>query len=310
MTTKWTTHDIPDLTGKTAVVTGANSGTGFEATQALAKKGARVIMACRSASKGKDALKEIQRKSPDASMELMHLDLANLAAVRGFAETFAAHYDRLDILCNNAGVMALPPRQTADGFEMQFGTNHLGHFALTGLLLPLLLKTPQARVVTMSSNLHRQGVIRFDDLQGQQSYKKWVAYSQSKLANLLFTYELQRKLDIAGASVISVAAHPGYAATNLQYAGPQMSGSTLQLQIMKLGNLVAQSAEMGALPMLYAATAPNVPGGSYFGPGGLMEFWGHPTQVRSNTRSHNREDAARLWLVSEELTGVSYQFGQ
>jgi len=308
MNSKWTSNDIPDLTGKVAVVTGANSGTGFEAARALAKKGATVVLTCRSLSKGKDALEAIQHESPGASVELMHLDLANLAVVRSFAEAFAAHYDRLDILCNNAGVMALPYRQTADGFEMQFGTNHLGHFALTGLLLPHLLKTPQARVVTMSSDLHKQGKIQFDDLQGEKSYKKWAAYSQSKLANLLFAYELQRKLKLAGASVISMAAHPGYAATNLQLAGPTMAGSALQLWLMKLSNLAAQSAKMGALPMLYAATAPGVQGGSYFGPGGFAEIRGHPVQTQSNARSHNREDAARLWLVSEELTGVTYRF--
>lgn len=308
MSSKWTSNDIPDLSGKVAVVTGANSGTGFEAARALARKGATVVLACRSLSKGKDALETIQHESPGASVELMHLDLANLAVVRSFAEAFAAHYDRLDILCNNAGVMALPYRQTADGFEMQFGTNHLGHFALTGLLLPHLLKTPQARVVTMSSNLHKQGKIQFDDLQGKTSYKKWAAYNQSKLANLLFAYELQRKLELAGASTISVAAHPGYAATNLQVAGPTMTGSTVQLWLIKLSNLAAQSAKMGALPMLYAATAPDVQGGSYFGPDGFAEIRGHPAQVQSNARSHNREDAARLWLVSEELTGVTYQF--
>jgi hypothetical protein len=203
--------------------------------------------------------------------------------------------------------MALPYRQTADGFEMQFGTNHLGHFALTGLLLEPLLATPGARIVTVSSGFHRLGAIRFDDPQWQRGYRKWPAYGQSKLANLLFAYELQRRLDAAGAGVISVAAHPGYAATNLQTAGPRMQGSSLLERLSSLGNsLLAQSAAMGALPQLYAATAPGVRGGEYYGPDGVGEMWGHPTLVESNARSHDRDAATRLWALSERLTGVTY----
>jgi NAD(P)-dependent dehydrogenase (short-subunit alcohol dehydrogenase family) len=239
----------------------------------------------------------------------MVLDLASQASVRAFADAFATKHDRLDLLINNAGLMAIPRLETADGFEMQLGTNHLGHFALTGLLLPLILKTPQARIVTVSSSMHQMGQINFDDLQSRQSYKKWGAYSQSKLANLLFAYELQRKLAAAASNAISVAAHPGYAATNLQGVGPQMDGSRIQGAAMSfLNRVVAQSAEMGSLPTVYAAASPDVRGGDYIGPGGLMEARGWPKKVQSNGRSHDKADATRLWAISEELTGVTYVF--
>jgi hypothetical protein len=237
----------------------------------------------------------------------MDLDLADLQSVRRFAEEFLARHNKLHVLCNNAGVMALPYRKTTDGFEMQIGTNHLGHFALTGHLLRRLLDTPGARVVTVSSGAHRVGRIRFDDLNWEKGYRKWLAYGQSKLANLLFAYELQRRLDAAGAQLISVACHPGYAATNLQLAGPRMEGSSLMEFLSQLSNrLVAQSAAMGALPTLYAATAPDVRGGDYIGPDGLFENWGYPKKVRSNRQSHDHEAARRLWEISERLTGVRY----
>jgi hypothetical protein len=306
----WSVADIPDLSGRTVVITGANSGLGFEAATALAGAGAHVVLACRDQVKGRAAEAEIRARHPRASTTLMPLDLSSLADVRRFAEATLAACPRIDVLMNNAGVMALPYRQTADGFEMQFGTNHLGHFALTGLLLGRLRATPGARVVTVSSGAHRMGRIRFDDPHWQQGYRKWGAYGQSKLANLLFAYELQRRLAAAGSDVISVAAHPGYAATNLQAAGPRMQGSPLLERLMDLGNtLFAQGAGMGALPQLYAAVAPGVRGGDYIGPDGLGELWGHPRTVTSNRRSRDVEAARRLWALSEQLTGVAFRFG-
>ena len=309
----WIEQNIPDLTGKVAVITGANSGLGFEASRVLAGKGARVVMAVRDAEKGNRAAEEIKRVVPAASLEVLSLDLANLASVRRFAEAFPAAHSRLDMLINNAGVMAIPRRVTADGFEMQLGTNHLGHFALTGLLLPLILKTPSSRIVTVSSGAHMFGKVNFDDLQSERSYSKFGVYGQSKLANLLFAYELQRKLQAAGSGAsggtISVAAHPGYASTNLQAVGPQMDGSKVGERAMSAANRVlAQSAAMGALPEVYAATSPAVRGGDYIGPDGFMGQKGFPQKVGSNSRSYDQKDAARLWAVSEQLTGVGYTF--
>ena len=305
--TPWTVDQMPDLSGKTVIVTGGNSGIGFEALRQFARKGASAVLACRDRGKGQAAIDAIRSSDPGARIEMMPLDLASLASVRAFSDAFRAQHNALHILCNNAGVMALPYRQTTDGFEMQFGTNHLGHFALTGRLLDRLRDTDGARIVTVSSGAHRMGKIRFDDLQWQHGYRKWLAYGQSKLANLLFTYELQRRLDAAGARQIAVACHPGYAATNLQAAGPRMAGSSAMEYISELGNrLLAQSAAMGALPTLYAATAADVHGGDYIGPDGLGELWGSPTKVPSNARSHDPDAARRLWEVSETLTGVTY----
>lgn len=298
----WTAADIPDLTGKTAIVTGASSGIGMIAAGELARRGAATVLAVRDTGKGAAVRDRMIEAAPHAVIEVTRLDLADLSSVRQFAEGVK---DDVDILVNNAGVMALPYRKTADGFEMQFGTNHLGHFALTGLLLPRLRG---GRVVTVSSTMHKRGTMRFDDLNSELSYRKWEAYSQSKLANLLFAYELQRR---AGGSLTSVAAHPGYAATNLQSAGPQLSGNRLEQAGMWLANLLfAQSAERGALPLLYAATVPDLPGGSYVGPDGPGEGRGYPTIVSSTAASHDEEAAARLWSVSEELTGVRYAFDQ
>jgi hypothetical protein len=307
---RWIEQDVPDQTGKVIAITGANSGLGFEAAKVLAAKGARVTLAVRDPAKGERAAADIRRATPQADLEVLALDLASLAAIRRFAETFAATHDRLDVLLNNAGVMAIPRRVTADGFEMQLGTNHLGHFALTGLLLPLLLKTPGSRIVTVSSGAHMFGKVNFADLQSERSYSKWGAYGQSKLANLLFAYELQRKLQAAGSAAISVAAHPGYAATNLQAVGPQMEGSRFGERAMSAANRVlAQSATMGALPEVYAATSPDVRGGDYIGPDGFMGQKGFPQKVRSNSRSYDQKDASRLWAASEALTGVSYALG-
>jgi NAD(P)-dependent dehydrogenase (short-subunit alcohol dehydrogenase family) len=298
---------MPDLSGKTAIVTGANSGIGLEAARELARHGAQVVLAVRNLAKGEAALADIRGDMPGAAVEVRQLDLASLASVRTFAAAAGAAYPTLDLLVNNAGVMALPYHQTVDGFEMQFGTNHLGHFALTGLLLGPLLAAPAARVVTVASLMHRYGSMDFDNLQWEQGYDKWRAYSRSKLANMLFAFELQRKFAAAGVRAISVAAHPGYAATNLQLAGPQMENSGIALAASKLLNKVlAQSAEMGALPTLYAGVADDVQGGDFIGPGGLGGARGYPTTAKASDAAYDATDAARLWTISEELTGVRY----
>jgi NAD(P)-dependent dehydrogenase (short-subunit alcohol dehydrogenase family) len=306
-TSGWTADRIPDLAGKTLIVTGGNSGLGYETTRELARHGARVLLACRSPEKAGAAIQRLRSENPRADVEAMALDLASLASVRSFASAFLGRHQALHGLVNNAGVMALPRCETVDGFEMQLGTNHFGHFALTGWLLPSLLATPGSRVVNLSSTMHRTGRMRWDDLHGKRSYGKWTAYGQSKLANLLFTYELQRRLAAKGAQAISVACHPGYAATNLQFAGPRMQGSSLlETGAGLLNRVFAQSAAMGALPTLYAATAPGVRSGEYYGPGGFAEMWGPPKLVRSSRRSHDTADAEKLWEISEDATGVRY----
>lgn len=305
----WTADQMGDLRGKTVVVTGANSGLGYEAAREFATHGASVVLACRNIDQGTEAGEEIREEAPEAPLTVIELDLADLSSVREFAANFAETHDELHILCNNAGVMAIPRSETTDGFETQFGVNHVGHFALTGLLMSYLRETAgETRVVTQSSALHENGEIDFVDLQSEQSYDKWDAYGQSKLANLLFAYELQRRLRGAGIEdVTSVACHPGYAATNLQRRGPEQADSTLRLWGMKAANtLVAQDAETGVLPLLYAATAPDITGGEYIGPGGFMEMRGHPEEQRSSDRSYDESTAKRLWKVSEELTGVTY----
>ena len=308
----WTVADVPDLSGTRAVVTGANSGLGFETARALARNGARVVMACRSTDRGADAAAEIREESPAGSLAVRELDLADLESVRAFAGGVADEEGDLDLLVNNAGVMAIPRRETADGFERQFGVNHLGHFALAGRLLDCLAGSgDEARVVTVSSGMHRRGTVDFDDLQGEQSYDEWDAYAQSKLANLLFAFELQRRLDAAGLAVRSVGAHPGYADTALQFRGPEMSGSTVLRWMRKVANaLLAQPAERGALPILYAATAPDVVGGGYYGPGGFMEMRGSPERVEASDRARDGATAERLWRVSERLTGVEYDLAR
>ncbi|WP_435196902.1 oxidoreductase [Natronomonas sp. EA1] len=303
--TRWTLDDIPDQSATCAVVTGANSGLGFETARGLASAGAHVVLACRRPDAGEAAAAAIDEAFPDASLEVRELDLASLDSVKRFARGVRQAHDGLDLLVNNAGVMAIPRRETADGFEMQLGVNHLGHFALTGRLFDALRRG--SRVVSVSSIYHRQGAFDFDDLQWEDSYDKWDAYARSKLANLLFAYELQRRLDAEGVEMKSVAAHPGYAATNLQSRGPKEMGSRLRLLAMKAANaLVAQSARKGALPTLYAATMPDVEGGDYYGPGGFRELRGYPEQVASTERSKDPVLAGELWRVSEELTGVSF----
>lgn len=304
----WSAHDIPDQSGRTAVVTGANSGLGYVTARELARKGARVVIACRSETRGRDAVARLRREVPDADVELRLLDLADLASVREFANGLP--YERLDLLVNNAGVMALPYGTTADGFETQFGVNHLGHFALTGLLLPALLaargRPPEARVVTVSSMVHLLGNIDLDDLNSDRRYRRWVAYGRSKTANLLFTHELARRLAAAGAEVIAAAAHPGYAATNLQTAGPRAEGRRVAERLMALGNrVIAQPAEAGALPALYAATAPGVRPDSFTGPS-LAMWRGAPAPSRRAPWTLDDRAGELLWAASEQLTGVSY----
>jgi NAD(P)-dependent dehydrogenase (short-subunit alcohol dehydrogenase family) len=269
----------------------------------LARKGAAVVLACRNLEKGEAARKEIEANAPAAQLELEELDLASLDSVREFAERFKAGHQGLDLLINNAGVMATPRRSTADGFELQFGTNHLGHFALTGLLIGEMEGREDARVVTLSSNAHKFGRIAFDNLRGDRRYFRWRAYGQSKLANLLFALELDRRLRAAGSTVKSLAAHPGYAATNLQFAGPP----AVDAAVMKLGNaLFAQDDEMGALPTLYAATEPGLESGTFCGPDGFLEQRGHPKPVSPSGGARDEQVARRLWEVSEEMTGVRF----
>ncbi len=303
MSEKWTADRIPDQSGRTALVTGANSGLGRVTARELARKGAAVVLACRNLEKGESARREIEAQVPGAQLELEELDLASLDSVRELAERLRGGHDGFDLLINNAGVMASPRRSTADGFELHFGTNHLGHFALTGLLIGEMEGREDARVVTLSSNAHRFGRIAFDNLGGDRHYFRWRAYGQSKLANLLFALELDRRLRAAGSTVKSLAAHPGYAATNLQFAGPP----GVDAAFMKVTNrLVAQDDEMGALPTLYAATEPGLEGGAFCGPDGFLEQRGHPKPVVPNKAARDQDVAPRLWEVSEEMTGVRF----
>ncbi len=298
---RWDAGRIPGQTGRTAVVTGANSGLGLVTARELARAGASVVMACRNLDKGHAAVEAIRSEAPEAQVQLDELDLASLASVRSFADRYTATHDGLDLLINNAGVMAPPRRLTADGFELQFGTNHLGHFALTGLLLPKLEGREDARVVTQSSTAHRTGRIAFDNLNGDRHYFRWRAYGQSKLANLLFALELDRRLRASGSTVKSLAAHPGYAATNLQSAAAPL----VDRLVMKVANaVIAQSDEMGALPTLYAATEPGLEGGTYVGPDGVGEQRGYPKIVQPSRAARDEQTARRLWEVSADLTGV------
>ncbi len=308
MTDKWTARDMPDLTGRCAVVTGANSGIGLQAARQLAGHGADVTLAVRDEARGAAAAAQIQAWEPGARVLVARLDLAELASVRAFADAWSSsHPEGLDLLINNAGIMATPFRTTPDGFEAQLATNHLGHFALTALLLPALVARPRSRVVTISSQAHRMGRIHFDDLMSTRRYSAWGAYAQSKLANLLFTRELQRRLDLTGIATLAAAAHPGYAATNLQSGGPRMRNRGWMERVTSLGNRVlAQSAEMGALPSLFAATFPELPGGAYVGPSGPFEQHGYPVLVGRSKAALNDADARRLWTVSENLTGVRF----
>jgi len=304
----WTRDHIPQQAGKTAVVTGANSGLGFNTTKALALKGAKVIMACRNLEKGEMARQLIINEGVAEEPVVWHLDLASLESVKQFALKFAATGKSLDLLINNAGLMAIPLSRTEEGFEMQFGVNHLGHFALTARLWPKLSETEGSRVIQVSSLAHYIGQIRFEDIHWEKGYKKWGAYGMSKLANLLFVRELAGRLTETGGRVTAAAAHPGYADTELQAKASRMKGNKLGARSMYLINrLAAQSGEKGALPSLYAATAVGVEQGAYFGPGGLMKLHGWPVQESPSKKLVTREAAGRLWEVSEALTSVDFR---
>jgi NAD(P)-dependent dehydrogenase (short-subunit alcohol dehydrogenase family) len=308
--TRWTSADIPHQTGRIVLVTGANSGLGLRTAEALAAKGASVLMGCRDATRGEVARSEVAAGATGPSPEVVPLDLADLGSVRDAAQSVADTVERVDVLVNNAGVMAMPLRHTANGFELQFGTNHLGHYALTGLLLPALRRADGPRVVTVSSNLHRMGRNDWSDPNWERRrYLRWPAYGQSKLANLLFTRELARRAHEAGSSLVAVAAHPGNSATHLLATSTDASGYRLVGQVMNWGNrLIAQPDSAGALPQLYAATMPDVIPGEYFGPDGLFQLRGHPTRVGSSPAAQDDEAARRLWQLSEELTGIKYAF--
>jgi NAD(P)-dependent dehydrogenase (short-subunit alcohol dehydrogenase family) len=301
---KWSESDVPDQSGRIAIVTGSNSGLGFETARVLATRGATVVLAVRDTAKGEAAAARIADEVPRADLKVQKLDLASRASIRTAAGELKSTFDRIDLLINNAGVMYIPTRQTTeDGFEQQFGTNHLGTFALTGLLLDNLLPVEGSRVVTVSSVGHRiNAAIHFDDLQWERSYDRVAAYGQSKLANLLFTYELQRRLSARQAPTIAAAAHPGFAATELMRHLPGLLHPAYEM----FKPLITQSPAMGALPILRAATDPGVHGGQYYGPGGFRELKGHPKPVRSSRQSHDADLQRRLWAVSEEITGVSY----
>ncbi|MGO9386322.1 MAG: SDR family NAD(P)-dependent oxidoreductase [Mycobacterium sp.] len=300
---KWSEADVPDQSGRVVVVTGANTGIGYQTAAALAYRGAHVVLAVRNLEKGNAALSRIVAASPRADVTLQALDLNSLDSVRSAADALRTAYPRIDLLINNAGVMWTPKQVTKDGFELQFGTNHLGHFALTGLLFDRLLRVRGSRLVTVSSLGHRlRASIHFDDLQWEHRYDRIAAYGQSKLANLLFTYELQRRLAAADATTIAVAAHPGGSNTELARNLPAVFRPVSAV----LGPVLFQSAAMGALPTLRAATDPAVQGGQYYGPDGFLEQRGHPKIVQSSAQSHDEELQRRLWAVSEELTGVSF----
>jgi len=300
---KWTTADIPDQSGRIAIVTGSNTGIGYHAAAALAQSGARVVLAVRNLEKGNHALARIGAAHPHADVTLQELDLSSLDSVRAATTALRKAYPRIDLLINNAGVMWTPKQLTSDGFELQFGTNHLGHFALTGLLLDNLLGVRGSRVVTVSSTGHRfRAAIHFDDLQSEHHYDRYAAYGQSKLANLLFTYELQRRLAAKKKNTIATAAHPGAASTELARNAPILMKPLFAVA----GPVLFQNASMGSLPTLRAATDPNAEGGQYYGPDGFGEQRGHPKLVSSSGQSHDEELQHRLWQVSEELTGVTY----
>ncbi len=309
-TKQWDYEDIDDQTGKVFVVTGANSGLGLWATKGLAANNATVVMACRSRDRAESARDEIKKEYPEADLDIILLDLGSLESVRQFADEFNQHYDRLHGLLNNAGIMQPPYRTTEDGFELQMGVNHFGHFALTGLVLDKIKSTPGARVVVQSSGAHEMADgIDFDDMNNQESYSRTGAYARSKLANLLFAFELDRKFKEHEVDALAMGVHPGYTATNLQSSGPSLDGWSLFSILYKFTNtLFAQSVEMGALPLLYGAVGPDVNGGDYVGPRGFFGMRGYPGRTEASDTACDEDLAKELWVRSEELTGVTYQF--
>ena len=306
----WSTDDIPEQAGRTALITGANSGIGLATAKALAAKGARVLMACRDPQRAEVAREDVASVAAAPAPEIVALDLGDLGSVRSAADGLIRRAHPIDLLINNAGIMAVPKRTlTSDGFEMQFGTNHLGHFVLTGLLLPLFAGQPGARVVTVSSLAHRGGKVDFNNIQRERDYGAWSAYQGSKLANLLFAFELERRLRAAGAAATSLAAHPGVSHTRLQETGPKMAGGSAFAWASSVGvSIIGQSNAAGALPSLRAATDPEARGGEFYGPGWPGEFRGPPKQVDASKAAQDTRAAAQLWAASEELTGVRYDF--
>jgi NAD(P)-dependent dehydrogenase (short-subunit alcohol dehydrogenase family) len=302
----WSVQQIESQKGRVAIVTGANSGIGFHTAASLAAAGAHVVLACRDTTKAAAAAEQILAMHPQADIAIATLDLASLASIRNFVDEFKLSHQKLDILVNNAGVMAYAQRRaTADGFEMQFGTNHLGHFALTGLLVPTLIAAPAPRVVTVSSVAHKKGTLHFNDLNWQQDYSAWPAYQQSKLANLVFALELYRRAEQSGSKLVSVAAHPGVAMTNIVKNGPGANG--LKAMVLKtFGSIIMQPDWQGALPILYAATDNGLNGGEYIGPDGFLEWRGWPTEVKPEPKALDQVSALQLWDISESLTGVTY----
>lgn len=305
---KWTAAHMPSQAGKTVLVTGANSGIGYQAALELARHGAHVLLGCRSEGKGQAALERLKREVPGASVEIALVDMASLSSIRTFASQYVSRGGTLDILVNNAGVMAVPARElTSDGFERQFGTNHLGHFALTGLLMPALSKSVAPRVVTVASLAHRDGKIELDNLQSERSYKPWDAYNNSKLANILFAKELDRRMREAGSPLLSVAVHPGVSKTGITETGPGSNTKDLKVRMVKLlGPLLMQNDAMGALPTEYAATSPDVHGGEYIGPDGMGEIKGYPKVVQPRPQALDEASGKQLWSASERLTGVVF----
>ena len=307
---RWTVADVPDQSGRTAVVSGANVGLGLATARLLASRGATVVLACRDIVKAERAAGRIRTEAGRANVDVVRLDLSSIASVREAADEVRSGYPRLDLLINNAGVMAVPYQRTEDGFELTLATNHLGHFALTGLLLDRLLATAGSRIVTVSSVAHRRGLMHFGDLQSEHRYKPADAYGQSKLANLLFTNELQARLDAAGARTIALAAHPGNARTDLWRTSSRLERVLISPRLRLLNFWLVQSAELGALPTLRAAVDPSARGGDYYGPAGPFQYTGYPTRVDSSPRSQDAAARRRLWDVSEQLTGVSYRIPQ
>ncbi|ONH60503.1 short-chain dehydrogenase [Frankia sp. CcI49] len=303
---RWGVADVPDLTGKTAVVTGSNTGIGFEAARLLAVNGATVVMACRNEAKALAAKEKIVAAAPEAEVSVLQMDLNSLTSVRKAAEALVSEHPVIDLLINNAGVILLPHGQTEDGFEQHFGINHLGHFAFTGLLLDAVLAADAGRIVTVGSNGHRMGKIDFEDLAYKRNYKPLRAYGRSKLANLMFSYELQRRLEAAGkTSTISLAAHPGGANTDVGGRGDTPIKRRIKRFIDSIPNPIVHSALKGSLPMLRAALDPEAKGGEYYGPSGLLKMTGHPVVVKSNAASHDEEASKRLWEASEQMTEVT-----
>ena len=302
----WTNRDIPDQEGKIFIITGANSGLGFESTKALADKKAKVIMACRNLEKGKRSQQEIRDVIPGADLDLRELDLADLSSISGFASGIISDYKNIDVLINNAGIMATPYCKTVDGFEQQLGINHLGHFALTGKLLKLLLKSPGCRIVNVSSLAARRGKIYFDDLQAVYSYNSWDRYQQSKLANLLFTFELKRRIEMHNLNLKILAAHPGVSATNL-HKGMDMNQHLISIYDILMKRLLPDAAK-GALSILYSATDPHARSGGYYGPGGWFELAGLPSEARVPKQAKDPDLAEELWEVSEKITGVKFEY--